>query len=281
MKIKYLKRIYEAIALLFMLVCVGQILWGAPNYDAQLSELKTAMNQSWQLENQKVAKDMANLKKSVRINGNSREGLDRLKRSQILGKKTAEINGILNQAHRLLPQYSADLKTVQTTVNNYIKWLYTEFKDLELTPLDPAQNLVKHLVQNHTSTVATQALISEYKLYIQRLQAMVLRQLGAEDIFISGCCGGTCRYIEAIPKVNKVQVGDDYQADMYYGANPTFTRVSCFLNNQALLAYDGYSKITFQPKKTGKQQLEVKVKYYDLLQDKKNTHVHKIHYEVK
>jgi hypothetical protein len=110
---------------------------------------------------------------------------------------------------------------------------------------------------------------------------MVLRQLGAEDIFISGCCGGTCRYIEAIPKVNKVQVGDDYQADMYYGANPTFTRVSCFLNNQALLAYDGYSKITFQPKKTGKQQLEVKVKYYDLLQDKKNTHVHKIHYEVK
>jgi hypothetical protein len=278
MKTKYLNRIYEGIALLLMFICVGQILWGAPNYDAQLSELKTAMNQSWQLENQKAAKDMHELIIDVRKNGNSREGRERVKLAELLIKKTTAITNKLEQWR------TTSFAPVQIALKKYKKWFTHEFEYLDILPIDTTQTLTKSFDLSKTSTIAAQALISEKKLHIQRLQAMVFRKLGSgADDFSDGfgCSGGTCRYIEAVPKVNKVQVGDDYQADMYYAAKPNFIRLSCFLNNQVLLAYDGHSKITFQPNKTGRQQLEVKVKYYDLLQDKKNTHVHKIYYEVK
>lgn len=278
MKVKHLNRVYEGIALLLMVTCVGQILWGTPSYNAQLSELKTAMNQSWQLEQQKVAKDMHELIIDVRKNGNSREGRERIKLAELLIKKTTAITNKLEQWR------TTSFAPVQTTLKEYKQWFTHEFEYLDILPIDTTQTLTKSFDLSKASTIAAQALISEKKLHIQRLQAMVLRKLGAgADDFTAGfrCCGGPCRYIEAVPKVDKVQVGDDYQADLYYGAKPNFIELSCFLNNQALLTYDGHSKITFLPNKTGKQQLEVKVMYYDLLQDKKNTQVHKIYYEVK
>ena len=124
--------------------------------------LNSALEHS--LANAKSASDGAlkALKADVKKNGNSREGLDRIKRAELLKKKTAEILGEIDKIKQTLINKAGDGLDPKThTVKNpkeegkvgeimigaskdgegyklkkkldgYVSWLGTEFKDLQL-----------------------------------------------------------------------------------------------------------------------------------------------------
>lgn len=275
MKIKYLNRVYEAVALLLTIGCLGILIFeSTPRYDAQLGELNTAVHQSWQRGQQKVNEDMANLKAEVRKNGNSREGQDRIMRSELLSKKTREIYKKIEQWR----QYKQNFTPLQVALKRYQKWLITEFRDLDIASININQTLVKSLDVGSTA-IANQLLINEQKLRIYRSQAMVLRKLGAEDVTTTiRCCFG-CRYIDAVPKATKIPVGEDYEADMYFGEHGFLRYPRFYINDQPIAIFDGKSKITFRAQNTGKKYWEAKFKFFS--NNKDTTIVRKVYYEVK
>lgn len=274
MKIKYLNRVYEGIALLLTLGCLGILIFeSTPSYDAQLGQLNTAVHQSWQRGQQKVSEDMANLKAEVRKNGNSREGLDRIMRSELLGKKTKEIYKKVEQWR----QYKQNFAPLQVALKRYQKWLINEFRDLDIAPIDTTQPLVKSLDIGSTA-IANQLLINNQKLDIYKLQAMVLRKLGAEDVTTAiRCCFG-CRYVDVVPKATKVQVGEDYQADMIFGEHGFWGNIKFYVHNQPILIQGGKSKIVFKPQGIGKQHWEAKFRFRS--HGKDTAIVHKVYYKV-
>lgn len=271
---KTVTRIYESIALLLSLGCLGILIFeSAPRYDAQLGELNTMIHQSWQRGQQKVIKDMANLKVEVRKNGNSREGQDRIRRSKLLGKKTKEIYEEIEQWR----QYKQNFTPLQATLKRYHEWFVAEFSDLELF-IDTTQIFIKSLDVGSTA-IANQLLINEQKLRIYRSQATVLRKLGAEYVTpTTRYCFG-CRYADVVTETIKVEVGKDYQTDMYFGEHGLLRRLRAYINNQPVPIHYGRGKVTFRAQNTGKKYWEAKFKFFS--NNKDTTIVRKVYYEVK
>lgn len=274
MKVKYLNHVYEAVALLLTVGCLGILIFAsAPSYDAQLNELQTAMNQSWQLGQQKTAKEMDELIKDVRKSGNPREGRERIKLAKLLLKKTTAITNKLEQWH------TQSFVPVQVALKQYKQWLKTEFKYIDLAPIDIAQTLDKPFDLGKVSTIASKALIGEKKLHIQRLQAMVLRQLGAGDLTISCRCYFGYRHVDTVPKLTKVQVGNYYEAEVpIKSITISYAKPRFNVGNTPTPIRDGKSDIVFKPQGTGTQYWEAKFRFRS--RGKDTAIVRKVYYEV-
>jgi hypothetical protein len=233
------------------------------------------IHQSWQRGQQKISEDMANLKAEVRKNGNSREGQERIRRSELLSKKTKEIYKKIEQWR----QHKQNFAPLQVAVKHYQEWIIDEFRDLDIAPIDTIQPLVKSLDVGSTA-IANQLLINNQKLDIYKWQAMVLRKLGAGDLTQAiKCCFG-CQYVDAVPKATKVQVGEDYEADMYFGEHGFLRYPRFYINDQPIAISEGKSKIIFRTQNTGKQYWEAKLKFQTYPR-KDTTIVRKVYYEVK
>lgn len=270
---KTVTRIYEGIALLLTLGCLSILIFErAPRYDVQLGELNTVIQQSWQRGQQKVSEDMANLKVEVRQNGNSREGRERIKLAKLLLKKTTAITNKLEQWH------TQSFAPVQAALQQYKQWLKTEFKYIDLAPIDTAQTLDASFDLGKASTIASKALIGEKKLHIQRLQAMILRQLGAGD-YIDYC--HLCGYfkVNVVPQLQQVQVGNYYQAEVpIQSITISYTKPRFSVGNTPIPVNAGKSDIVFKPQGTGTQYWEAKFRF--LSRGKDTAIVHKVYYKV-
>ncbi|EAY28663.1 hypothetical protein [Microscilla marina] len=270
-------RIYEIVVLLIVLGCLGQILWGAPTYDAQLSELQTAMNISWQQGHKKAVEDMENLEEDVHKNGNPREELESIKRAQLLIKKTTKINGLFERTNNQWHNGKQGFDALKRAVKKHADWINSEFGDFDLELVDPKHALAKYPHRSNATTIATKALIAEKKLQIQRLQAVILRKLGVDEITFTGC--GLRSWQRVVPQTNVVQVGDTYTADLFlvkirrYGSLTT----RMYYNNKIT----GDGAVRFEVLQRGKQYWEAKFRYYTVDGKKDTTIVQKVYYEVK
>jgi hypothetical protein len=230
------------------------------------------MNQSWQLGQQKAVKEMDELIKDVRKNGNSREGRERIKLAKLLLKKTTAITNKLEQWH------TQSFAPVQAALQQYKQWLKTEFKYIDLAPIDTAQTLNASFDLGKASTIASNALIGEKKLHIQRLQAMILRQLGAGD-YIDYC--HLCGYfkVNVVPQLQQVQVGNYYEAEVpIQGITISYTKPRFSVGNTPIPVNAGKSDIVFKPQGTGTQYWEAKFRF--LSHGKDTTIVRKVYYKV-
>lgn len=273
---KTVTRIYEVIALLLVLGCLGQIFWGASSYDAQLSELKTAMSNGWQQAQWQAIEKINHLTRDVRRNGNPRSGTESIKQAQLLRKKTDQINQVLDKAS----DQTYNLDTLQRALKQYKKWLSIEFKDRNLPPIDSAQTLSNFCDLGNTTAIGAQALIGEKKLRIQQFQALVLSRIGAGDYSLPiRCCFG-CQRIYTTPQATLVEVGKDYRADMYFGNSVFFRHLHFAMNNQPIAIRSEMGEVTFKTQGTGTKRWDARFGFHSY-NGKDTTIVHKIYYEVK
>lgn len=274
---KTVTRVYEVIALLLVLGCLGQILWRAASYDAQLSELKTAMSNGWQKAQWQAIERINLLTKDVRRNGNPRSGTESIKRAQLLRKKTAQINQVLDKA---IDDQTYNLDTLQKAIKQYKKWLSIEFKDRKLPPIDSAQTLTNFCDLGNTTAIGAQALIGEKKLRIQQLQALVLRRLGIIDLAgVIRCCFG-CQRVYTTPQATLVELGKDYKADMYFGNSVFFRHLYFVMNDQPIPIRSEMGEVTFKAQGAGTKHWNATFGFHSY-DGKDTTIVHKIYYEVK
>ncbi|EAY28662.1 hypothetical protein [Microscilla marina] len=269
-------RIYEIVVLLIVLGCLGQILWDTPTYDLQLGDLQTAMKAIWQQGHKKAGKAMENLKEDVHKNGNSREGRERIKRAQLLIKKTTKLNGLFERTNNQWHNGKQGFDALKKALKKHTDWINSEFNDLDLAPVDPKHTLAKYPHRSNATTIATKALIAEKKLQIQRLQAMILRKLGAGDLSVSI----SDRYFRpgVIPTLNQIQVGDRYQADMILSGTASRSIPRFSIYKIPLPVNEGKSEVIFKTQGVGKQYWEARFRFNS--RGKDITIVQKVYYEV-
>ncbi len=269
-------RIYEIFVLLIVLGCLGQILWGTPTYDAQLSELQTAMDISWQQGHKKAVEDMEDLKEDVHKNGNLREGRERIKRAQLLIKKTTKINGLFERISNQWHNGKQGFGALKKAMKKYKDWLNNEYGHLDLAPIDPKHISVKYFGGGKPTTIAAKALITEQQLYIQHLQAMILKKLA--NWSLTSICGHFRLGLDIIPKLHQIQVGDSYQADMILSGG-VFRLIPKFsIYKTPLPVNAGKSEVIFKTQGIGKQYWEARFRF--MSRGKDTTIVQKVYYEV-
>ncbi|EAY28665.1 hypothetical protein [Microscilla marina] len=265
-------RIYEIVVLLIVLGCLRQILWGTPTYDAQLSELQTAMNTNWQ-QSQKQAFELINdFKESVIIRNNTAQNWESVRKGQQLVHKTKQINNALEHIKTHGQNNQQALSSLEQTVSKYHQWLQRTFKNLQLPLLD---SLTKYPEVGGATPAVVRALVTTKQLQLQQVQKMVLRALLI--VCPSGeikCCFG-CQRVYITPKSQLVQVGDEYRASLYYGQPVDGESIK-----RSSSPHLQYRKgvVSFTQKNRGKQYWEAKFRYYTY-NGKDTTVVHKIYYE--
>ncbi|WP_299456620.1 hypothetical protein [uncultured Microscilla sp.] len=265
-------RIYEIVVLLIVLAGLGQILWGAPTYDAQLSELQMAMNTNWQ-QSQKQAFELINdFKQSVIIRNNTAQNWESVRKGQQLVHKTKQVNDALEYIKTHGQNNQQALSSLEQTVSKYHRWLQRTFKNLQLPLLD---SLTKYPEVGGVTPAVVKALVTRKQLQLQQVQKMVLRALLIVYSHEIKCCFG-CQRVYITPKSQLVQVGDKYTASLYYGQ--PIDGESIRLSSSPHLQYRK-GVVSFTPKNRGKQHWEAKFRYY-AYNGNDTTVVRKIYYEV-
>ncbi|HAS40112.1 MAG TPA: hypothetical protein DCS93_06510 [Microscillaceae bacterium] len=261
--------IYEGIALLWIMITWGSIAFKtAPAYDADLQSINGTLKQILSNEDQKHCNWLENLCIDVDRQGNSREGLDRIKRANELENRLNRVHTKIRNTRKQIEQTQSVTNTVLTPekaqqiaqlLNTQVSWMNTEFKDLSLK--HPFEHIVKtdHLTHfTNTTKTAAQSLLLTYQLQLKEYESEVLRKLGAQDFSFSYGCGFTGPSV--ISPSNTIQVGDDYIAEIF--DNHQFQRIfslKYFVNNQLLT--DRYESFKFKTQGVGRKHFNITVQY--------------------
>lgn len=152
---------------------------------------------------------LAYLKRGVKQEGNTREGLERIKRTELLKKKVAYLVGEIEKVKSLLikkaggginakthyPKQALDVSNTQSIMRKeapklsnqlekYVKWLNVEYKDLELPTLLPlhegaeGQNFYETFFADaHLGEVLT--MLTNKQSQVMRYHSEVMKKLGA------------------------------------------------------------------------------------------------------
>jgi Ca-activated chloride channel family protein len=152
------------------------------------------------------------LKKDVKKNGSSREGLERIKRAELLKKKSATLLGNISKIKQQLidkagqgldektyrPKDPFNTTTTQRLMREnvdefskklekYVSWLSIEFKDLDLPKFEPLGKGYQDLGFYETffadaNLGETLCFLTNRQAEVLRYQAEVLKRLGAGDL---------------------------------------------------------------------------------------------------
>ncbi|HAS40179.1 MAG TPA: hypothetical protein DCS93_06845 [Microscillaceae bacterium] len=167
----------------------------------------------------KKASDLAlvALKKDVKKQGNSREGLERVKRAEILKKRTNEVEAEIDKLKTLLmtdagggldpqtkmpkdPQNTAKVEEVMKAntpklikaLDDYVKFLSIKYKDLDLprfAPLTkdmmyPKKMSFYEMFYGDATVIEALSSLTVHQLTVRRYEAEVLKKLGAGDLSV-------------------------------------------------------------------------------------------------
>jgi len=307
MKRNTIYHIYEGLALI--LTCLS---WWAFFYSAYTVETTHWQSLSHTLEtihaNAYTASQDAliSLRKDVRKQGNSREGLERVKRAELLIKKTNGIFTKLEEAkgylQKLDPAEQATTERfmvrsgfayqLKANLDDYTRWLQNEFRDLDLpkfaplaegnekNPLYQISEPDRDFAYNYfasTSATEAMALITQKQTEVKRYEKAVLGKLWNEPGFFS-CYG--CGWIGLkLWQTNYIiPVGETYTAAMFIGRAVSEANPQMMMNNQFLTIWNGTTEIGFETQKTGQQFWEGKIVYKH--EGRYKTVTHKVPFEV-
>lgn len=280
--------IYQRLASLVMAICIGWLLFASPTtYHALLQDLYKATQTSIEDAKSNHSQKIEDLKEDVYKNGNSREGLDRVKRAEALQVKTLKVIETLRQLENDISLPRLLKQQVQQLMRTHTKWIQNEFKDLSPTYL-PNANVQPNVLPNqsvtsilHTPThIALKAWLAQQHLLLLHYEDKVLYALGAWLESYTWGCGPYYPYtIFSVAPTKVISVGDTYTADLIWldqkrSLYRYLLRGKTYYNNHR--ARDGWVPLT--PKSTGKQQWEAKFKFR--IQGKDTTVVRKVYYEV-
>lgn len=280
--------IYQRLASLVMAICIGWLLFASPpTYHAVLQDLHKATHTSIKNTKSDHSQRMEDLQEDVYKNGNSREGLDRVKRAEALQTNTLKVIETLRQLENDISPPRLLKQQVQQLMRTHTKWIQREFQDLNPTYL-PNAIIQPNVLPNqgvtsvlHTPTdLALKAWLAQQQLLLLHYEHNILRALGAFDIYIGGgSCGPYYSYVMfGVAPTKIISVGDTYTADLIWLDDKRITQSKwlkgkMYYNNQR--ARDG--RVPFTPKGTGKQQWEAKFKFR--IQGKDTTVVRKVYYD--
>lgn len=308
MKWNTMYHLYEGLALLviglswtlvgFTSSKVNSTHWQSFQYDLEASLIDAIT----------VAKDREiNLYKDVSKQGNPTEGLERIKRVKELTTVTDKLMIKLEEAKTALQQLDPDEYTItydlmvrmrvackiKNELDDYVKWLNAEFKDLELPKFEPLaqgnkKNPLYYTIQpdrdfahNYfSSTSASEALafITQKQLLVKRYEMEVLKKLSpAYDAVFLGYCN-TVQVILMSKNKEVVQAGEMYTADMFIGLYPSFANPQMKINGELWQGYERQVKVEFTTQEAGKQFWEGEITYKH--KGKYQTVKHKVPYEV-
>lgn len=201
---KYLATLFCCALFLGFVSCKSQNKNEALRSYSVFSTLEIQLRMSYMLNNHRLVY----LKKDVKINGNAPEGLERVKRAEILKKKVAYLIGNITKVKHLLtiqagdglsvkthmPKQALEVKTTQSIMRKkspelshqlekYVNWLSAEYKDLDLPKFEPlhegseGQNFYEAFFAGaHLGDVLI--MLAHLQSEIMRYQSEVLKKLG-------------------------------------------------------------------------------------------------------
>ncbi|TAF67683.1 MAG: gliding motility protein GldM [Cytophagales bacterium] len=233
---------------------------------------------------------VAALEKQVAKEGNAREGLERVKRAKELRAKTEALikkmeaikqelitagdgpghggHGVKNPKEETKvevlmvgPEGSKSGKgyTLEKDLNDYVKYLNTQFKDMGITNLSPlaignenkayyADDAVqrnKDFAQasfQSTPVVAALAIVTQLENEVLKYEQEVLKKLGAGDF------GRELKFdkIEAVVAVESsvLAPGDEFKAKLYLSAAASNAKMQMFFNGAAVQMKEGVGVVT-------------------------------------
>ncbi|HAS40105.1 MAG TPA: hypothetical protein DCS93_06475 [Microscillaceae bacterium] len=306
MKWNTLYHSYEGVAMLIIVTCwwlvvTNRMINNEPHWQSFNGVIERGV------ANAQVASHKADsaLKVDIRKQGNSREGLERIKRAALLQKRTNEVVTFLENTKNYLKQMLVEDRKetsswmitqgkayqVKKKLDKYVEWLAKEHKDLTLPKFDKIAegnegNALYFAWENNRDFAHTyfayaspneaETVLSLKQSIVKRYESYVLRKLGAGDL--SSCC--ICYRIGAglsVP-VHTIQVGQEYTADMFIEISASRANPRMSINQTPLMVKDGHAEVTFQTQGVGKQFWEGKitVRY----NGKDSTIVHRVPIEV-
>lgn len=159
-----------------------------------LSTIERQLSFSYMLSDQ----GLAYLKRGVKQEGNTREGLERIKRTELLKKKVTYLVNDIEKVKRLLinkagdgldakthyPKQALDVSNTQSIMrkeapklsnqlDKYVKWLSVEYRDLELPNFFPLHEGPEG--QNFYETFFAGAHLGEVLIMLTNKQSQVMR----------------------------------------------------------------------------------------------------------
>ena len=285
-------KVYEVIALLIIALVWIMMLFSPQDYSMHFKALQSTEEQGLTYANQQVQKDMLNLRKEVKKQGNSREGRERIKRFELLMKQTREAVNYLESLKTRLYQ-GQNVQQLMFTQGNgmkvvhkmaqYFHWVGYEFRDLNISIIDYPSNTTqwiyleydmprrKFIKKNqawkkfaqhnfaNSSPEAVTTLLTTWQYNLKMQEQMVMKKLGAGDLSTDlhpDAAGG----VFVAQPLRQIPVGDELTAEVvienFYGVsrvNPRF-----LANNIPVVINAGKGKVQFVPQTIGKQYWEAR-----------------------
>jgi len=273
--------IYEVLAL--TIIALSWWSWATDQshyYTTHWRALGHSLEYSVQHAQMRTDRADARLREDVKRMGNSREGLDRIKRVELLRKRTKDVMMALQHtkehlkkmptnAYHQTSDWMIKKEIAQQTkqkLDQYVYWLSQEFKDLSLpkfdklaegnqeNPLYYAREANKDFAHNyfdHTSPAEVIALLTQKQLTVKRYEEEVMKKLD------SGCC---CAYLSfdkfgaaVYAPLNTIEVGQEYTADMFINLLTGEFNPRMVAQNQPLIVRQDKANVAFKATKIGKQ----------------------------
>lgn len=242
---------YEDLALMVITTIWGMILLepaaaNTADYQSINGQLESVLLNTFE----KGRNSLEALCYDVELNGNSLEGLDRIKRAEELNQRFNKVQKNLNQIREQTNR--ENLNDAVLLFNKQIEWINQEFNDLQLPHFEKIMSHDPFGYYSINSTEATEILLLAYQLKIDRYKHQVLRKLGAGDLTSIIRCGPFEWYPYIIPHSYIVQVGDEYTADIFDESRRSeLENIKFFIDNQLVTPkesrYLDYSKKTQSP----------------------------------
>lgn len=261
----------KLIKLFASLVWVGLVSCTTPDKGLQHKlknsvEILKSMTFDAQQENLQIIKA---LKTDVKLNGNSREGLDRIKRTQLLQSKTAQLCDSIDYWQSLVPNGSSDVqirqvllgkegKKLLSALDDHVQWLDSEFKDLYLPKLArfsqprfqrtvKTTNSIDEFLFFHFSNASisvVQTWFAQTRLQIFTYAQQILRKLGKGDL----SAGMYFPRIWAIVTENSpiIKLGEIYHAELCIADIASKARPRMTLNSTPIAVLDGMADVSIQ-----------------------------------
>jgi len=269
---------YEILVLLVIALTWGQVLWGRHKFTEDFVALTSTQKQAFKQAQLATQQRIKQLQEGVKKQGNTREGLERIKRAQLLLSRTNQVvnflEAIKTPLQKMSPKQANDWMIeqkkayqVKAVLDKYMAWYTKEYKDLALPEFEAnllysASEADEYFAQHHfknASLAEIGAALSQKQLAIKRYEAEVLHKLGADDLhhdLHADAAGG----IFVHQPFQQIQVGDDLMAEMviknFYGvskANPRF-----FMNNTPIPVSESQGKVTFVTHGAGQKHWQAK-----------------------
>ncbi|OJJ17892.1 hypothetical protein BKI52_28965 [marine bacterium AO1-C] len=299
--------VYEIIALLLIALSWWSWVTDSGHYEtSHWQALNNRLEYGLALARTQADKADTTLRKEVKKTGNSREGLARIKRMELLRKRTNEVMADLHntiqhlkimpedgyrQANDWMVKEGAANRTKQI-LDYYVDWLASEFNDLSLPKFEKiaegnqenslyyereADKDFTHNYFDNTSPEEAIAILTQKQLIIKRYEAEVLKRLGG------GCCFcGSWKFnridTKTFAPVNTIQVGDEYTADMFIQSSASKANPRMSINQTPLMVKDGQADVAFKAQTIGKQFWEGKITLK--IRGRDSTFIHRVPFEV-